>query len=336
MKRLSSYPKVYNLGHPAVAALLDGPVVVQEKIDGSQFSFGVIDGTLCFRSKGQEVHAGEPGMFREATEALADLASLLHPGWIYRAEYLQKPKHNVLAYDRIPRRHVILFDVTIGLETFLDPIALDIEADRLGLERVQAFPDDLACSVDGVRELLQADSALGGQKIEGIVIKGYGRFGADGKTLMGKHVSEAFKETHRVDWKERNPGGRDILSLLGQKYRSEARWRKAIQHLRERGQLQQAPQDIGPLMREIQTDVYDECAAEIKDALFKWAWKSMTRVLTAGFPEWYKNELLQAQFEQGATNGCAVDHPEGTSSERQDDLGEDAVRTDGSETRQQG
>ena len=32
---LPSYPKVWNLGHPHIENLFDGPVVVQEKVDGS-------------------------------------------------------------------------------------------------------------------------------------------------------------------------------------------------------------------------------------------------------------------------------------------------------------
>ena len=58
---LRSYPKVFNLGHRAVRDLLSGPVVVQEKIDGSQFSFGVgEDGTLLIRSRGADIEPEAP------------------------------------------------------------------------------------------------------------------------------------------------------------------------------------------------------------------------------------------------------------------------------------
>ena len=54
---IRSYPKVFNLGHAAMADLLGGNVVVQEKVDGSQFSFARTDsGQLLFRSKGAEIH----------------------------------------------------------------------------------------------------------------------------------------------------------------------------------------------------------------------------------------------------------------------------------------
>jgi hypothetical protein len=41
---LRSYSSPFNLGHKALEDLFDGTVTVQEKIDGSQFSFGVFNG----------------------------------------------------------------------------------------------------------------------------------------------------------------------------------------------------------------------------------------------------------------------------------------------------
>src|SRR5712672_2755316 len=38
-----SYPSIYNLGHKAIQDLLTGPVLVEEKVDGSQFSFGIFE-----------------------------------------------------------------------------------------------------------------------------------------------------------------------------------------------------------------------------------------------------------------------------------------------------
>lgn len=41
MESWHSYPSIYNLGHRYIADLLTVPVIVEEKIDGSQFSFGL-------------------------------------------------------------------------------------------------------------------------------------------------------------------------------------------------------------------------------------------------------------------------------------------------------
>jgi hypothetical protein len=41
----------------------------------------------------------------------------------------------------------------------------------------------------------------------------------------------------------------------------------------------------------------EECEREIKDALFRWAWKRLTKSIIMGFPEWYKNLLLEQTLE---------------------------------------
>ena len=41
MSRPPSYPKIFNVGNNYIPNLLVGRVEVTEKIDGSQFSFGV-------------------------------------------------------------------------------------------------------------------------------------------------------------------------------------------------------------------------------------------------------------------------------------------------------
>lgn len=55
-----SYPKVYALGHRALAELLLDEVLVEEKIDGSQFSFGRFGGDLKARSKGCQLNVDYP------------------------------------------------------------------------------------------------------------------------------------------------------------------------------------------------------------------------------------------------------------------------------------
>lgn len=299
--KLSSYPHILSLGHKALKELLDGPVVVEEKIDGSQVSFSVDEetGELRMRSRGAEIVVGAPDpMFTRGVEAVKEIAKGLMPGWIYRGEYLQKPKHNVLAYNRIPAKHVMIFDINVGLEDYLPYEGKAREAERLGLEVVPKLFEGIV-TLEVLKELLGRESILGGPKIEGVVIKpvGYGLLGTDGKALLGKFVSEAFKESHRREWKGLNPGGKDIIGMLIERYRTTPRWEKAIQHLREEGRLQDAPQDIGPLLKEVVTDLKREEEAEIKEMLFAWAWKGIARGAVAGLPEWYKERLLGSQFE---------------------------------------
>ena len=295
---IPSYPQVYALGHKAIAELLSEPCLVQEKVDGSQFSFSADDrGILHCRSRGAEIILDAPGMFAAAVHTAMALEERLPRGWFYRGEFLAKPKHNTLAYTRVPVGGVVLFDISTGPGAYLPSLELAAEGERLGLEVVPNLGTLQPHATPGsLLGFLERESFLGGTKIEGVVVKNYRRFGIEGHPLFGKYVSEAFKEKHQRAQKDANARG-DIIHQLSEVYRTDARWDKAVQHLRELGVLEDDPRDIGKLIHEIVRDVELECTAEIQEALWAWAWPKLKRTLTAGFPEHYKRDLLEKQFE---------------------------------------
>lgn len=294
-----SYPKIFNFGHAEVTDLFLDPVIVEEKVDGSQFSFGVFDGELKVRSKGAEIIPDSPPkMFEKGVEAVKAVQHLLTNGWTYRGEYLEKPKHNTLSYDRTPKNHVVVFDINTAEEVYLSYEEKLAEAARIGFECVPLLSSGTFTNPESLLALLENNSFLGSQKIEGFVVKNYGRFGRDKKALMGKFVSEAFKEIHHKSWKDGNPTSKEIVFMIGEKYRTPARWNKAVQHLRDKGLITDSPKDIGPLMKEVNQDVLAECAEEIKKDLFSYAWKHISRMVTRGLPEYYKKQLLEKQFQQ--------------------------------------
>jgi hypothetical protein len=313
MSSWASYPSIFSLGHRAVRDLLTVPHSIEEKVDGSQFSFGIFpdepasadwDSPLRVRSKGAVMNPDAPEkMFTKAVESVKERLSLLTPGWTYRGEYLAKQKHNTLCYDRVPTGHVILFDVSTGDGEWLGPAEKRSEAERIGLEVVPTLASDPiggCTTLDGMRRILDTtQSVLGGQLIEGVVIKPLiPLFGVDKKTLLGKFVSERFKEAHRVSWKQDNPTSGDIIQRVADAYRTPARWAKAVQHLRDAGLLTDTPADIAALIREVRKDVGIEAKEEIQRILWKWAWPSIERQITAGLPEFYKQELMRLQFER--------------------------------------
>ncbi len=294
-----SYPKIYNLGHAALKELLADSVTIEEKVDGSQFSFGKFGAELKCRSKGQQLIVDAPEkMFAKAVDTAKALFDQLQDGWTYRAEYLQKPKHNSLAYDRTPNQNLIIFDICPAEEVYLSYEDKKAEAHRLGLEVVPIVYHGKVDNASQVFEMMNKISILGGQKIEGLVIKNYQKFGPDKKVLLGKHVSEEFKEVHNKEWANSNPTTNDILQATAEQYRTPARWNKAIQHLKERGELTNTPQDIGKLLKEVQVDISAECEAEIKEKLYRWALPYINRVAIRGLPDWYKEQLVTRQFER--------------------------------------
>lgn len=287
----TSYPKIWNLGHPNVVGIFKEEVTLEEKVDGSQFSFTrTKEGELICSSKSV---SPPDKMFDLAVAAVSELD--LIPGWVYRGEYLKSPKHNTLAYDRIPVKHVVLFDVMTGHEDYLSYDLKAAEAARLGLEVVPVYYRGRVEDLNTFENLLGKVSFLGGAKVEGVVIKSP-LFGRDSKPLFAKYVSEEFRELHKAnpDWK-RNTGA-DIKLIIADKICTPARWAKAVQHLSEKGLLQNAPQDIGPLMKEAHLDIEGECLEQIKEELLKWALPEIKRAACRGLPEWYKEQLLKRQF----------------------------------------
>ena len=305
---IPAYPKIYALGHPALTDLLVGDVVVQEKVDGSQFSFGVLDGQLACRSRGREIFIDAPdSMFKAGVEYVQTIQDKLVPGWIYRCEYLRVPNHNTLAYSRIPRNHLVLFDVMMGIETYATEANLKFEAEKLEIEAIPYIHIGIM-DMFKFQGFMAKESCLGGQTVEGVVIKNYTTFcQKTGHVLIGKYVSEDFKEIHQSSWKENNPTRKDFMAMMIGKYKTVARWEKAVFRLRDDGKLLNEPKDIGPLIKSVWPDVEAECKQEIMEDMWKFFSKDLQRGVTGGLPEWYKTRLLHQQFDRRSAGPFQLD-----------------------------
>ena len=299
MKHLSGYSKVYTLGHRNILGILDNPVIVQEKIDGSQISFGIIDGELSIRSRGADIYyIDPPKMFKKAVEQILRRYNDLRPGYIYRGEYLSKPKHNTLAYERTPIDNIILFDIDKnGLCNYLSPRQMQDESTRIGFEFVPLLYQGKA-TLELLKSFLGTPSILGGQTIEGVVAKNYEMFTTDKKVAMAKIVDPTFQEKHQKSWKKNNPTRSDIVERIIETYRTETRWNKALQHLKEDDKILGEPKDIGNLIAEVKRDVLEECEEEIKEELFNFFWNDIKRKITHGLPEWYKELIAEKEGKE--------------------------------------
>ncbi len=288
-----SSPKAF--GHRLVQDVLDGHVVIQEKIDGSQISFGIYEGELSVRSRNQQLDLEDAGMFQVAVDYLKTMTGRMKEGWTYRGEYLQKPKHNTLCYLKNPDNFIILYDVDSGNTDYCTPQYVALAGDTLGLQVVPLLweGEGKDVTLDFLKQLLTNDSILGGVKVEGIVIKNYDKYLND-KVMMAKYVSPEFQEKHGKDWKQRNPGS--IEYVVGH-FNREAIWNKAVQHLSEVGELEHEPKDIGRLMKELNQDIEREHGEEIKEMLYKREKGKILKGITGGFPEWYKEQLAESVFE---------------------------------------
>jgi len=292
---LRGYSSPHTLGSKWLDAFFNGDdIVVQEKLDGSQVSFGIFDDTLHIRSRKVPVYIADPGMFKPLVEHLVKIQGWLRHEVVYRGEFFAGPRQNTLKYGRAPLGHLVLFDMEYGNGTAryeTDYDVLCVAAEDIGVDVVPQYGIIAAPPTpQQLNEWKERESLLGG-KIEGVVLKNYNAIDRDGKVLMAKFVSSDFRETHSKEWKKQNPSQGDVIALIIEQVRTEARWRKAVQHLRENGTLAGEARDIGNLIKEVQADIRSEAADEIKEMLWQAFHGQIIRGSTAGLPEWYKEQL---------------------------------------------
>ena len=57
--------------------------------------------------------------------------------------------------------------------------------------------------------------------------------------------------------------------MFCESFRAEARWAKSVQHLRDNGELENEPRDIGKLIKAIKDDITEEEKENIRKFLWK-------------------------------------------------------------------
>ncbi len=303
---IPSYGKIWSFGHNVAKACVGSRVIVEEKIDGSQLSCMVDnEGVLLVKSKGADIHLGAvPNLFVPSVNHLvaAHAQGLLPKGWVFRFEALCKPKHNTLTYGRAPMGNCVLLDVDMspGGQEYANPETRAEWAAKLGVDCVPVLADMVLTDHREVRLFLDKTSFLGGALMEGVVCKPVvpSYYAADGKRIIAKYVSEAFKETHRKNWEPDRAQKQDLLERIVECVSTPVRWEKAVQHMQEDGELQSAPSDIGGLMKRVMNDVEIESIDEIKEMLWEANKKEIIRMSAKGIPDWYKKRLLEKAFEE--------------------------------------
>ena len=246
------------------------------------------------KSKNADIFIDSPDkMFTVAVEKVLSVKDLLKEGLIYRGEYLKSPHHNALTYDRVPKGNIALFDIEMDGQNFLSPDEVEEWATRLGMDTVPTFYyGDASLNESSMEDYFSYQSKFGTTRIEGIVIKNYDKYDETlGKVLMAKFVRPEFKEVHAATWGKNNPGKKEIVQTIIDRLKTDRRWEKAIEHLRDDGCLDESPKDIGPLIKEVQNDIKEEESDMIKDMLFRLAMPQIERACVSGLPDWYKARL---------------------------------------------
>lgn len=292
---ISNYCKSYNFGHRHLENFFSEPVTVEEKYDGSQFSFGVFDGKLVFRSRNRvfDIHDADD-LFRATCDHLETQIHNIKPGGVYRGEAFKGPKHNILKYDRCPEGHLVLFEVPRGLD-------LAEEAANLGVHPVKTLARDVTIgSLQEAESYLDNKSSLGDTLVEGVVFKRRHSplYNPHDQLIMAKLVSPAFREKQSKGFINEARTTKTLLERLTEEYHCEMRFHKAFQHLQEQGRLEYEPRDIRLLVEQVKVELWEDEKEEILDSILRSISKRLERGIVRGLPEWYKALLAEKQFDR--------------------------------------
>jgi len=303
--KINRYPKIFHLGDRHLKQLFDDDVFVEIKLDGSQLCFSVHDHLLHIRSKGKVIYPEAPDkMFKNGVSHIVNMyrdGNIVN-GIEYYCEYMKNKTHNTLSYKTIPKNHLMLFAAKIIKEDRMisDRLALKKLADAVQIDVVHTLYQGKISKEEELEKYMGKESFYGGCVEEGIVIKNYTKelmIGAEIlPVLTAKLVRKEFQEKNGIRWskEEARPGK---LEGIKAKYKSIARWEKAVQVLKEIDKYTGSPKDIGLLISTVQADLTVEEKDSIKDDLWQIDGKAIVSASTHGLAEWYKDKLLKEQSD---------------------------------------
>lgn len=309
LEKVPSYWKSKNFYDPDLKGFFEETTLtVEEKIDGSQFSFGFLPnkwGTYVLRmtSKNKEVEIWQPeGLFKNVVEYLKtkDYRQILPKDIVFRGEAVCSPRHNKLHYSRTPFGYCVVYGAeNLRTATEVPRTVWQLVALEMGMEPVRQFPSlqthgkALSDVINEVKGYLEDESMLGGPKVEGIVLKRTKNHinTQDGVPMFAKVVSDSFREIAKPKKTKGIVSDAGVIKEILDLVNKDMVYSKAVQHLREEGILAYSNSDIGPLINEIKRDIAEDLKEPAKSILWEWAKNTVTTGIIDGFAQWYIKKL---------------------------------------------
>jgi hypothetical protein len=315
-RKMSNYPKIENVWQGEASWISHVPhgveVSVEEKLDGSQISFGKTqDGMFYINSKrrklyqcnaaGAEAEFPVPAGFQMAVDSLVGRRNLVMPGAHFVGEAITKRRHNKIKYGRIPPSGVVVFACAVDGEYLKDyrsvvDIVLKFETAR-EIERLPGWTRIDDAQLSGY---LSQESMLGGSTIEGVVLKPWVGDHPVRHLSMVKYVSPEFREANKT--RSIRPRNATVDSLIDF-YRTPGRWAKVIEQCKDEGVLDGAMNDMPHLLRHMNEEFEIEEADTVASTLYKAHRKDIMKGLARGFADYYREYLIGG-------SGLSVSHDE--------------------------
>lgn len=294
------YPSIERLDKAVHLFTPETDIIVQEKLDGSNFGFYYKNGDIIFQSRNNCLGENPDKMFQPAIDSVRlglDVAFDKlenYQDYVFYGEALGNGK---IKYDT-PTKFVLYDVYNREIDEWLTDEKVTDLAYRLGFATVHVIYAGKWQGFDHIKSLL-GKSYYGDAQAEGVVVKAYYLQGTytDKETgdvgtytipyYMGKLVTAEYQEFNKT--KTAIDEVDDPLSVIAQQFVTQARIDKAIARLIEQGNTEYKPHDI---VAEVNRDVKKEEADTIKEQLFKAFWGPIGRRMAQGVLDLYQPERV--------------------------------------------
>ena len=219
---MKKYPKIFALGKEETEGLLDGELVLQEKIDGGNFRFMFKDGEVIFGSRTQEFESDDVEQWKRVINYLKTQVKD------------KKKKEGVIFFGEAILRHTLNYDFD-KMPAFLGFDVWHIKKEEFlpykkVLKLFKQYDIELCPFIkQGIwnKDLSEKDLEIPRSKYvdnwaEGIMIKNYK------KQIFGKVVSDKFKEENRRVFGGGKKHAKDDAEYFTLVYATNSRIDKAV------------------------------------------------------------------------------------------------------------
>lgn len=257
--------------HPV---FLGRPIItIQEKIDGANASFELVDGEVHAFSRNNQLSESE-GLrgFYQWTQKNID-PSLLEEGKVYFGEWTAPHK---LSYGENHHKFYLFDILDIQTEEFSDLAEVSIAASLLKIEMAPVFYHGDFQSIEHIQSFIGQSQI--GEIGEGVVVKNHDYRDRHGANVYVKFVSEYFAEAKFAKKNKPKNSGDSLQDFINSTL-TEGRIAKLINKQVDEGKIPEdySIEDMGLILKALGSSVFEDIMKEEQDELFNTIRKKLSR-----------------------------------------------------------
>jgi hypothetical protein len=288
-----AYPKILRLGKEETDGILDGPVTVQEKVDGANVSIWLgDDGIVKCGSRTRELGDDEFNGFTKYVKDNPKFKEWLeaNPNERLYGEWLVK---HTITYPDDAYKKMYLYDIYIeDEEAYYPQPEVEEIAKELGIEYPKRFVTNAMINEEALKDFVGQTLIEGAANGEGVVIKRLDYINKYGNLVYAKQVHEKFKESNAIVFGGNNKHSDTYWEMyVVNKYCTLGRLTKIMQkyqpEINERLDLQHIPEIVGRAYH----DLITEEAWEIANKVVSLDFKKLKNLCSKKFVQIYKDVL---------------------------------------------